>query len=71
MGPEVVSALVEPITADTSLPERRRILEAAFSVSGGDGSPAISALVRRLREEDRADAEMVLRIVRYRTAATP
>jgi hypothetical protein len=69
LPPAVVDAVLAPLGRDTPAPERRRALDAAFSVAGGDSAEGLRAAARRMGPPGAAEAETVARIVAHRTAS--
>ena len=68
VGPEVVEALVAPLSARTPAAERVRVFTAVFRCAGADALPALEAAVGRLAPADRADGEALLRLVGHRAS---
>ncbi len=67
LGPDLVGALLGPITHFTPVAERRAALSAALSVASASCVPVLDALSRRLPPDGRADVAWVRRIVLHRS----
>jgi hypothetical protein len=69
LSPDVVAAVLAPVDTSTPTSARRRALDAAFAVADVDAVPALRALARRLRPEDREEVAVVTRVVLHRARA--